>query len=560
EMRRINKHKRVTALAMQGRRSTCLQQFPEEKQGPGELARVCEEMKKRSRSKRKGGCHFYENCLQYGEERFRKYASENVPTAEEFIKWCESLGACPREAMRAVIPEAKVVVAPYNYILSKEVRQPLLEQWQVEEGDLIVIVDEAHNLPDSAREEECVGIFASLLTSVREERKHHGNILLGPEVHMDRFIECMFDTLEELGRKPLAVGKNEGEIAKGELMTVLGRRLELDEDCVRGVLANLSTHGQGILDKQIEQGNEAVSNTLKLAERLERWMTIDEGRFIFQVRTGEQASLEALCLEPMASVEIFRSCHASVHMSGTLRPLGQYTNVLGLGSNCVRRTFESPFPKENRTIFYVDDVNASYDSMSKDPGNARRMLEHIVSLCNNVGRNTMVFFPSFRVLNNLYQMGLESKISNPVFREEQGMSQQRLMAMVNKFKDHRGAVMLTVMGGRVSEGLDFPDEELQLAIIAGIPYPTPTLFQQRLRELYDKRFGRGKGWEYAADAPALRKMMQSIGRLIRRQEDVGAAVILDSRIVNFRGQIDMRSSKDPAQDVVDFFASHGLIR
>ena len=99
-------------------------------------------------------------------------------------------------------------------------------------------------------------------------------------------------------------------------------------------------------------------------------------------------------------------------------------------------------------------------------------------------------------------------------------------------------MLFSVMGGRISEGIDFPDKELQLAVIIGLPYPQPTAKQRALMHYYERKFR--KGWEYTVKAPTRRKMLQAIGRLIRTETDVGAAVILDRRAKQFADRIDLR--------------------
>jgi DNA excision repair protein ERCC-2 len=516
--------------------------------GPAEMARLCEEMKKHTRAGQSGGCRHYENFRRKGPEWWKRYLTGEVPTAEELIERCERLGCCPREVMRSMLPMAHLVVAPYNYILAKDVREKLLEQMQVEIEDLIIIVDEAHTLPDRAREEESFSIDAGLITGVRQERKSFGNPRLAPNLTLDKFLEALFVVLADgAGR---CEGKDSVEVGREFLIDSLKKSSGLDYEGLTALVANLFNHGQTMIEVAVKEGKEPPTSTLHLAERLTSWSSVEATRFLFLARNGEQMGLEAVCLDPCVSLDVFRSCHASVHMSGTLRPLTQYVQVVGLGDRAVRRTFESPFPKENRLVLCARDINASYESM-RDDAMADRMKDHIVRLCNEVGRNTMVFFPSYRVMRQLSLRGLEGGLRGKVYKEEQGMSQERLMGMVERFKQERGAVLLTVMGGRVAEGLDFPEEELELAIIAGIPYPSPTLTQQRLRELYDKRYG--KGWEYAADAPAVRKMLQAMGRLIRNENDVGACIILDNRASRFRSQIDLRLTDDPAGDVLRFF-------
>jgi DNA excision repair protein ERCC-2 len=107
------------------------------------------------------------------------------------------------------------------------------------------------------------------------------------------------------------------------------------------------------------------------------------------------------------------------------------------------------------------------------------------------------------------------------------------------------------MGGRISEGMDFPAEQLEIAVIVGIPYPKPTARQRGLQRYYDIKFN--KGWEYTVEAPTARKLLQSIGRLIRDENDKGVAVILDRRATRFKRFIrDLQESKDLIQDIGSF--------
>ena len=79
--------------------------------------------------------------------------------------------------------------------------------------------------------------------------------------------------------------------------------------------------------------------------------------------------------------------------------------------------------------------------------------------------------------------------------EERGMAQADLMEVVTRFKGEAevGAVLFSVVGGRISEGIDFPDKELQLAVIIGVPYPKPTAKQRALMHYYETQVPQGMG-------------------------------------------------------------------
>ena len=68
------------------------------------------------------------------------------------------------------------------------------------------------------------------------------------------------------------------------------------------------------------------------------------------------------------------------------------------------------------------------------------------------------------------------------------------MDLVSDFKEsgnENGATLFSVMGGRISEGMDFPAEQLEISVIVGIPYPKPTARQRGLQRYYDIKFKKG---------------------------------------------------------------------
>ena len=114
--------------------------------------------------------------------------------------------------------------------------------------------------------------------------------------------------------------------------------------------------------------------------------------------------------------------------------------------------------------------------------------------------------------------------------------------------------LLAVMGGRISEGMNFPGNELEVVVIAGVPYPKPDAKQKSLYAYYENVHR--SGWEYAVTFPVLIKMRQAIGRLIRSSNDIGSAIILDRRAAYFNKYIpEMNMSQDPVGDAVNFFQS-----
>ena len=84
-----------------------------------------------------------------------------------------------------------------------------------------------------------------------------------------------------------------------------------------------------------------------------------------------------------------------------------------------------------------------------------------------------------------------------------------------------------MLGGLFSEGVDLPGEQLIGALIVGVGLPTPSLRLKTLRAFYDDRFG--DGFLYAWMIPAMQKVAQAGGRVIRTEKDRGLLVLIDDR-------------------------------
>ncbi|TFF84864.1 DNA repair helicase, partial [Candidatus Heimdallarchaeota archaeon] len=138
---------------------------------------------------------------------------------------------------------------------------------------------------------------------------------------------------------------------------------------------------------------------------------------------------------------------------------------------------------------------------------------------------------SYNVMDGLISAGLEKHLESPLFQENSKMSSTANDQLVNRFKkmaDKDGGTLLGVLGGRSSEGADFPGDQMNTCIIVGIPYARPTTRIQAQIDYLEQEFER-KGREYGYVIPAVRRAAQAAGRVIRSIEDRGLVLFLDSR-------------------------------
>jgi DNA excision repair protein ERCC-2 len=167
----------------------------------------------------------------------------------------------------------------------------------------------------------------------------------------------------------------------------------------------------------------------------------------------------------------------------------------------------------------------------RTPAMYQTIIKRISEVVECTPANTGVFAASFDVLNALVAEGLEKALSKPLFRERRGMSSKTNERVVAEFKtcaESGGGVLLGVQGGRSSEGVDFPGDQMNSVVVVGVPYAEPTPRIKAQIEYYEKCFPK-LGREYGYVLPAMKKASQAAGRPIRTLEDRGAIVFLDYR-------------------------------
>lgn len=581
EIKKKNKNPKheIFGVGIQGRANMCIlaRNDPEFAKGASdELSKLCSNEKKKARSSKKEkdkGCIYYRNFIGSKEkvDETIEWAHETLPTAEEFIEYCEKKQICPYEINKRLVRETPLVVVPYVYVFDPVIRNMLFDWLSVSEEDMILVVDEAHNLPDYIRELFSAQLSTWMLNGcVFEAEKFGDPSMLDGRCTVSDFCKLLIDIIRDIrdtyvygiledGIRRDHVEKSDAFIPSHEFDTEILSRLKINSKNLHDIVSDLIAYGEKIQEFRQKEGKLPRSYLHKLGIFLEFWVNLEMDQYAKLVVDGGQGKnprIEAFCLDPSVGTGILKSFHSSVHMSGTLEPLEEYRDSLGLSLDIELVSYPSPFPIENRRIFFVRDVTTKYDEIVKDKTIVTRMRHHVASICNTFPRNTMVFFPSFDILSTFLKEGVRRSINRYLIVEEQGMTQSELMSIVSDFKESGsknsdGAALFSVIGGRISEGLDFPAEELEIAVIVGIPYPKPTARQRGLQRYYDLKFR--KGWEYTVEAPTARKLLQSIGRLIRDESDRGVAVILDRRAPRFKQYIkDLTESKNVLGDISRF--------
>jgi DNA excision repair protein ERCC-2 len=212
-------------------------------------------------------------------------------------------------------------------------------------------------------------------------------------------------------------------------------------------------------------------------------------------------------------------------MSGTLTPMEMYKDILGF-EKAELVEFGSPFPKENRLNMILPITTTKFSE--RNEAQFKKIAEICAELSNIIPGNIILFFPSYYIRDRVNRHFI-NLCRKSTFTEQPNLSKDDKKELLEKFKGFRksGAVLLAAVSGSFGEGIDLPGDYLNAVVVVGLPLSVPDLETKALIRYYDELFS--KGWDYGYVFPAMNKVMQNAGRVIRSETDRGAVILLDER-------------------------------
>ena len=466
----------------------------------------------------KGECEFYNNVRT--KQQLTVEAKKAVSDLQkyppmhnaEIMSFSKEQRMCGYEIALALAKTATVIIADYNYLFNPHIQKNFFDKLDLELKDVIVIVDEGHNLPSRV-----VDVLSSTLSSITlknavlEAKKFGYN---GVIFWLQELVRILHEICEATQPE---FGSREKLVTKEEFTAKVNAVVEYEE-----------------LINQLELGAEEVRKKQKksylggIAAFLEAWKGEDKGfaRILTERESnyGAITNLSYQCLDPRLITEsIFKDIFAGVIMSGTLTPLFMYRDVLGI-SRAVEKEYGSPFPPENKLSLIVPETSTKYNLRGEV------MFQKIAAMCSEMASlipgNVAFFFPSYQLRDSIAN---HLRSAKKLFFEKKEMSSEDKTIFLAEFKEYKnkGGVLLGVSGANFAEGIDFPGDLLNGVVVVGLPLGKPDLYTKEIVKYYEEKFG--KGWDYGYIYPAMSKCIQSAGRCIRSETDKGAVIYLDER-------------------------------
>lgn len=526
ELKAINGKSPVSGVEMRSRKELCLHKYLLEFTTDAYTAMVvCKNLRKM------GKCVYFENEKKKKSEfeEVVKLFLQEPSFPSEILEYAKLLELCPYDIVRQAAFKSDVIVASYLYMLSPTIRENFMTYLDLDYSDLIVIFDEAHNLPDQAisalSDRLSIHTVNRAISEADEYNEHEIANFLSV---FGRGLELLYsDKLRERDVHEVPLSP---EVIFSHVVSVLG----IDGRYLLRFLNDMVAVGDSIREDRIEKGKPPRSYVGRVGEFLLNWISVaDREDYLFLLSREKGLSLELVPLDPSRAIEWVGKVQSAIFMSGTLTPLEAFRDVMGVERAKLKK-FPRMVKRENAQVLVAKDVSTRGDERSIEL--YRRMVEYIVEAVKLIPKNVGVFAASYEVLQGLLSANLQVRIEETgkaVFVEKQGVSSAENDLMVAQFKAHakgNGAVLLGVMGGRNSEGQDYSGDEMNGVILVGIPYARPTPRVQAQIRYFEKKFP-GKGRYYGYYLPAHRKLVQAAGRVHRSEEERGSIVILDYRVL-----------------------------
>lgn len=420
---------------------------------------------------------------------------------------------CPFELSLDAALWADVVIGDYNYLLDPVVR---LQRFAADAG-MGLLVDESHQLADRVRDMLSLELDRAGLRNALAEAPPAA--VAGRLRGVDRALLALRRShAGMLERLP----EREGVIPRPEaVLRALERALEvLADDAL-----DLAPYPQ----------------TRELLFTVARWVRSagwtgapgSEGAFTYLLALSPASSarkhvtLKLACLDPAPYLAgIFAGYGGHVRFSGTVSPLALYQVLHGLADAPAER-LESPFTTGQMATLVVRDVPVYYRSRQRS---LPVLADLVADVCAARTGNYLVALPSFEYLDQLAR-ALEARHPGLLCsRQHPGMEESQRQAFIARFTATGPTRLgLIVLGGVFAESVDFSHAPLSGVICVGVGLPPGSRLRAELERYFEGKLGPGGGVAVAYQQPAMTKVLQMAGRLLRGPGDRGILCLVDDR-------------------------------
>ena len=394
-------------------------------------------------------------------------------------------------------PRIQIQICNHNYLLADathrlEERPRLLRPYQA------LVVDEAHKLPDAARQMYADSLSPRMMRQLYKALNAEGFLLFSARLHTD------FDALCKAFASDVKKRHYTEFVPDKRQYKVMRRCAE----SVREVRKAIASAPAWIFNQLEEAENVLNLFLLNVSTRI-LYIEYDiEGRPTFCAASNRVPQL--------LHDALWRWHEPTILTSGTLTANGDFAHteqVMGLREHSPLRHFQadSPFDYRRNCLLYIPKRRGR---VAEIPYLAEQITQ-LVTACHG---HALVLFTSYRQMRNVYD-ALDGRLTFPVFQAGRGQNRS-----IQQFKQSGNGVLFAA--GSCWEGIDFPGDMVSLLIIAKLPFPFPDPVSDYERKQYPNL----RDYITTEIVPEMqKKLRQGFGRAIRTEQDSCVVAILDER-------------------------------
>ncbi|MFP4078780.1 MAG: ATP-dependent DNA helicase, partial [Candidatus Izemoplasmataceae bacterium] len=443
-------------------------------------------------------------------ERLRKaledlFVHDDVYDAELIMKYGEYHTICPHEFALDISNYCDVIIADYNYVFDPRIK--LIRYFEESYYKPKLLIDEAHNLIDRSRSMHSATLTLSEIKTMEQSLK---GIRPSPLRKVKRIRAVMEARIHsyEIEKARIHIEKDLDDellVAVEQLVGILGELLE--------------THKRHKKRKAIREAYFRVLEFLRISEYFTE-------AFRFTIEEEEtDVSFNIVCLDASGplSETINTKSYGTVLFSATLKPLNYFSNLITRGEG---KSLEVPSPFDPDRLGLMVDVSTSTRYHDR-PKSVERILDTLYAMLEVKKGNYIAFFPSYQYMAMVMDAFEGGPYEVLVQKKDMSLFERRDMLEAFKAPSSTSKIMFSVLGGSFSEGVDYVGDMLSGVLVVGVALPALSTMNQLLRDYYTSQGF--DGFDYAYTYPGINKVIQAVGRVIRRDEDKGIAILLDSR-------------------------------
>ncbi|WP_277205987.1 ATP-dependent DNA helicase DinG [Vibrio misgurnus] len=473
---------------------------------------------------------------------------------------------CPFQKARSELDKADVIIANHSLVMADAdlgggVILPAPEE-------TIYVFDEAHHLPTVAREHASAAATlkgaASWLEKLNQSLAKF--TALGDEKRAERFaqeareaMQFLIPTLGQLpkqfvaqqfvegiyrfehGELPVWLAEESQALSKAAQKTTqaIGKITDLIAEKVKEgeLAARIAEPALGELGFYIQR-LENLSQVWQLMAKpnqdkgapLARWLEISterEGDYL--------VSVSPLEIGWQLDKQIWSRCIGAVLTSATLRALNSFSFFCRQAGISEKAEDGVQFLALASPFDYATQGELLIPNMALEPQAAgyTAYLADKVLCYLQADKANLVLFASYWQMREVAEI-LQKELTKRgwVLQIQGEKSRQEILNQHKKLiKKQKTSILFGT--GSFSEGLDLPGDLLENVIITKIPFAVPTSPVEQAHAEYIEQFG-GNPFMQITVPQASKKLIQSVGRLLRKERDSGRVVILDRRVVSKR--------------------------